>query len=210
MKLYDFPLSPSPRRARMFMAEKGIEAETVTVNIREREQFDEGFRMKNPNCTVPVLELDDGTAICDSLAIWRYLEEIRPDPPLLGTDPVSKATVEFWIRRVELEGYQAVVDVLRNEAERFKDRAVPGPVPFAQIPALAERGRKRLALFFDVLDERLQRSPYVAGPEFTAADIHALVTLDFARNAVQAGPKPALSALKAWYDKVSARPSAAA
>lgn len=210
MKLYDFPLSPSPRRARMFLAEKGVVAEVITVNIREREQFDEAFRMLNPNCTVPVLELDDGTVICDSLAIWRYLEEIRPEPPLLGSDPVSKAMVELWLRRVELEGYQAVVEVLRNEAERFKDRAVPGPVPFAQIPELAARGRKRLELFFDMLDERLQRSPYVAGPDFTAADIHALVTVDFARNAVQAEPVAALSALKAWHEKVSARPSAAA
>lgn len=210
MKLYDFPHSPSPRRVRMFMAEKGIEIEIVTVNIREGEQFDETFRMLSPNCTVPVLELDDGTAICDSLAIWRYLEEIKPEPPLLGADPVSKAMVELWLRRIDLEGYQAVVEVLRNEAERFRDHAVPGPVPFEQIPALAERGRRRIALFFDVLDERLQRSPFVAGPEFSAADIHALVTVDFARNAVQEEPAPPLAALKAWHEKVSARPSAKA
>lgn len=210
MKLYDFPLSPSPRRVRIFMAEKGIEAEIVTVNIRERAQFDQAFRMLSPNCTVPVLELDDGTAICDSLAIWRYLEEAQPEPPLLGTDPVSKAMVELWLRRIELEGYQAVVEILRNEAERFRDRAVPSPVPFAQIPALAERGRKRLPLFFDALDEQLQRNPYVAGPEFSAADIHALVTVDFARNAVQIEPRPELAALAAWHGKVSARSSASA
>lgn len=210
MKLYDFPLSPSPRRARMFMAEKGVEAEIVTVNIREREQFAESFRRLSPLCTVPALELDDGTVIYDSLAIWRYLEEIRPEPPLLGADPVSKAMVELWLRRVELEGYQAVVEVLRNGAERFRDRAVPGPVPFAQIPALAKRGRQRLALFFEMLDERLRASAHVAGPDFSAADIHALVTVDFVASAVQIAPPDGLAALKSWHAKVSARPSAKA
>ena len=145
MKLYDFPLSPSPRRARMFAAEKGIELELETVNIREREQFAEKFRSISPNCTVPVLELEDGTAICDSLAIWRYLEEIKPDPPLMGTTPLEKAMVELWLRRVELEGYQAVVEILRNGAERFKDRAVPSAEAFAQIPELAERGKRRFS-----------------------------------------------------------------
>jgi glutathione S-transferase len=210
MKLYDFPLSPSPRRARMFAAEKGVELEIVTVNIREGEQFDAAFRAVSPNCTVPVLELDDGTAICDSIAIWRYLEEIKPEPPLMGSDPLEKATVELWLRRIEMEGYQAVVEILRNSAERFKDRAVPSAVPFAQIPELAERGRKRLSLFFETLDERLRESEYVAGPDFTAADIHALITVDFAERAVEITPPESLAALKAWREKVSARPSAMA
>lgn len=210
MKLYDFPLSPSPRRARMFAAEKGIDLELVTVNVREGEQFDEAFRAISPNCTVPVLELDDGTTICDSVAIWRYFEEIKPEPPLMGREPLEKAMVELWLRRIELEGYQAVVEVLRNSAERFKDRAVPSAEPFEQIPALAERGRKRLALFFGMLDERLRESAYVAGPDFTAADIHALVTVDFAERAVETTPPDSLTALKTWHEKVSARPSAAA
>jgi len=210
MKLYDFPLSPSPRRARMFAAEKGIELELETVNIREKAQFADRFRAISPNCTVPVLELDDGTAICDSLAIWRYLEEIKPDPPLMGATPLEKAMVELWLRRIEMEGYQAVVEILRNEADRFKGRAVPSAESFEQIPALADRGRKRIALFFEMLDERLQDSAYVAGPAFTAADIHALVTVDFAERALEITPPESLKALKAWHDKVSARPSAAA
>lgn len=210
MKLYDFPLSPSPRRARMFAAEKGIELEMVTVNIREGEQFNETFQAISPNRTVPVLELDDGTTLCDSFAIWRYLEEIQPEPPLLGRDPVEKAIVEQWLRRVELEGYQAVVEILRNSAERFKDRALPSATPFAQIPELVERGRKRISLFFDLLDERLRESDYVAGSTFTAADIHALVTVDFAGRAVEISPPDGLAALKAWHGRVSARPSATA
>lgn len=208
MKLYDFPLSPSPRRVRMFAAEKGIELELETVNIREKEQFAEKFRAISPNCTVPVLELDDGTAICDSLAIWRYLEEIAPEPPLMGATPLEKATVELWLRRIELEGYQAVVEILRNEAERFAGRAVPSAVSFEQIPALAERGRKRLALFFGMVDERLQENVHVGGPDFTAADIHALITVDFAERALEITPPDSLKALKAWHEKVSARESA--
>jgi len=210
MKLYDFPLSPSPRRARMFAAEKGITLDLVTVNIREKEQFTESFRAISPNCTVPVLELDDGTAICDSFAIWRYLEEIKPAPPLMGTTPLEKAMVELWLRRIEFEGYQAVVEVLRNGAERFRNRAVPSAEAFAQIPALAERGKRRLALFFEMLEERLQESAFIAGPDFTAADIHALITIDFAERAVEIAPPDGLAALKAWREKVSARDSAKA
>jgi len=210
MKLYDFPLSPSPRRARMFAAEKWITLDLVTVNIREKEQFTESFRAISPNCTVPVLELDDGTAICDSFAIWRYLEEIKPAPPLMGTTPLEKAMVELWLRRIEFEGYQAVVEVLRNGAERFRNRAVPSAEAFAQIPALAERGKRRLALFFEMLEERLQESAFIAGPDFTAADIHALITIDFAERAVEIAPPDGLAALKAWREKVSARDSAKA
>lgn len=210
MKLYDFPPSPSPRRARMFAAEKGIELEKIAVNIREGEQFDEAFRKLSPNCTVPVLVLDDGTLLCDSFAIWRYFEETRPEPPLMGGDALEKARVEEWLRRIELEGYQAVVEALRNSAERFKDRAVPSTTPFAQIPALAERGHKRIQVFFKTLDERLKDSDYVAGPGFTAADIHAMVTVDFAAAAIQEKPPENLAALKAWHEKVSARPSAKA
>jgi glutathione S-transferase len=210
MKLYDFPLSPSPRRARMFAAEKGIALELETVNIREKEQFTDAFRAISPNCTVPVLELDDGTTICDSFAIWRYFGAIEPEPPLMGATPLEKAMVELWLRRIELEGYQAVVEVLRNGAERFRDRAVPSAENFAQIPALAERGKRRVALFLEMLDERLQESAFVAGPEFTAADIHALVTIDFAERAVEIAPPEGLAALAAWRQKVSARPSATA
>ncbi len=210
MKLYDFALAPNPRRVRVFAAEKGIALDTVQVNVRAGEQFEESFRAINPNCTVPVLVLDDGTALTDSFAICRYLEEIQPDPPLLGRDPREKALIELWLRKVELEGYQAVGEVLRNSAERFVGRAVPGPVGYSQIPALAERGRKRLAKFFEMLNSRLGESDYLAGPDYTAADLAALIAVDFAQKAVQEEVPEGLTALKAWHDKVSARPSATA
>ncbi len=210
MKLYDFELAPNPRRVRIFAAEKGITLDIVPVNIRAGAQFEESFRALNPGCTVPVLELDDGTTITDSLAICRYLEALHPDPPLFGTDPLDKAVIETWLRRVELEGYQAVAEVLRNSAERFKDRGLPGPVPIAQIPALAARGRKRTVFFFDALNARLGESAYLAGPGFTAADIAALIAVDFAARAVQITPPDSATALAAWHRKVSARPSAKA
>ena len=210
LKLYDFALSPSPRRVRVFAAEKGIPLELISVNVREMAQFSDSFRAISPNCTVPVLELEDGRRLCDSLAIWRYLEEVHPEPPLLGTDAFDRGIVEEWIRRIELEGYQAVVEALRNGVERFRDRAVPGTVPFAQIPELAARGRKRTALFMEMLDRRLRDSEFVAGPRFTGADIHALVTIDFAAAACQIATPDTLAALKTWHARVSARPSAKA
>ena len=210
MKLYDFALAPNPRRVRIFLAEKGVELEVVQVAIRDGAQFDPAFRAINPNCTVPVLQLDDGTILNDSSAICRYIEEIYPEPPLLGRDPLEKALVENWLRRVELEGYQAVAEILRNSLERFKDRGVPGPLPIQQIPALVERARKRLGAFFEMLDARLDESAFVAGSSFSAADIAALVAVDFAANGVQERPPEGLAALKSWHHKVSARPSAAA
>ena len=210
MKYYDFALAPNPRRVRVFAAEKGIALDTVQVNIRAGEQFEDSFRAINPNCTVPVLVLDDGTSLTDSFAICRYLEELQPEPPRLGRDAREKALVELWQRRVELEGFQAAAEVLRNSAERFVGRAVAGPVGYSQIPALAERGRKRLAKFFEVLNDRLSESEYLAGPDYTAADLDALIAVDFAQKAVQEEVPEGLTALKAWHEKVSGRPSAAA
>ena len=210
MKLYDFALAPSPRRVRIFLAEKGVHLDVEQVPIRDGAQFDPAFRAMNPNCTVPVLQLDDGSCLTDSVAICRFFEEIQPDPPLFGHTPFERAMVELWHRRVELEGYQAVAETLRNSNERFKDRALPGPHSVAQIPALVERGQQRIDAFYDTLNERLKESPYVASKDFSIADIAALVSVDFASNAVEKRPAEGLTALQAWHQKVSARPSAAA
>ncbi len=209
MRLYDFKLAPSPRRVRVFAAEKGIALETVSVDLRGGGQFEDGFRAVNARCAVPVLELDDGTRINESVAICRYLEETHPEPPLMGTDPRDKAIVEMWQRQVEIEGFTAVAEALRNSVERLKDRALIGPVPHAQIPELAARGRARIGHFFEMLDGRLSECDFVAGDRFTIADITAMVTIDFASR-VEVTPPGTLTALKAWYERVSARPSAAA
>ncbi len=209
MKLYEFAPAPNPRRVRIFAAEKGIALDTVQVDIRAGEQFGDTFRALSLHCTVPVLELDDGTCISESAAICRYLEALQPDPPLMGTDAKDQALVEMWYRKVENHGLAAIADALRNTAERFVDHAVPSPKPYAQIPQLAERGMSRIGDYFEMLDERLSVSDYVAGERYSIADILALVCVDFAA-VVKATPPDSLRALKMWYEKVSARPSAAA
>ena len=209
MKLYEFAAAPNPRRVRIFVAEKGMTLDTVQVNIREGEQFSDDFRALNPYCTVPALVLDDGTCISESLAICRYLEALKPEPPLMGTDARDQGLVEMWHRRVEIHGLMAIADALRNTAERFQNHAVPSTKPYAQIPELAERGMSRISDFFEMLDERLADSAHVAGEAFSIADILALVSVDFAA-VVKMTPPDNLGALKAWHEKVSSRPSASA
>ncbi len=208
MKFHDCSTAPSPRRVRLFIAEKGLDIETVQVDLRNGEQFSDAFRKLNPHCTVPVLELDDGTTLLDSMSICLYLEETHPEPNLLGRDPKEKAVIAMWQRTMEWDGFAAAGETLRNTMKGFKNRALAGPLDLPQIPALAERGRRRLAHFFETLDAHLVEAPYVAGERFTVADITALVTVDFAARVKLTYPDTAAN-LKRWHDDVSARPSAA-
>src|SRR5579883_473425 len=173
MKFYDCKPAPSPRRVRIFLAEKGVAIPTVQVDLRHGEQFSPEFRAINPQCMVPYLVLDDGTGIGESVAICRYIEEIRPQPPLLGIDAKDRALVTMWEHRMELEGFFAVAEAFRNSTPGFKGRAIAGPQGFEQIPALVERGKARVASFFRELDQRLGASEFVAGPRYTIADITA-------------------------------------
>ncbi len=209
MKLYEFAPAPNPRRVRIFAAEKGMTLDMVQVDIRAGEQFGDAFSALNAYCTVPVLELDDGTCISESFAICRYLEALKPEPPLMGSDAKDQGLVEMWHRRVEIHGLTAIDDALRNTAERFQNPAVPSAKPYAQIPALAERGMSRISDFFEMLEERLSESAFVAGEGYSVADILALVCVDFSA-VVKMSPPDGLTALKAWHEKVSARPSASA
>jgi glutathione S-transferase len=207
MRLYDCAGAPSPRRVRIFLAEKGITVPTVQVDLRNGEQFSDGFRAINPDCTVPVLTLDDGTAISDAIAICVYFEAVRPLPPLLGGDPQAKAMVTAAQRRAEREGFQAVVDAFRNFSPGLQGHALAGPEGYAQIPALAERGRARVARFFATLEAALDDKPFVCGSEYSIADITTLVTVDFAKRIKLAIPDRSIH-LRRWYDAVTARPSA--
>jgi glutathione S-transferase len=207
MRLYDCAGAPSPRRVRIFLAEKGIRVPTVQVDLRNGEQFSDGFRAINPDCTVPVLTLDDGTAISDAIAICVYFEAVRPLPPLLGGDPQAKAMVTAAQRRAEREGFQAVVDAFRNFSPGLQGHALAGPEGYAQIPALAERGRARVARFFATLEAALDDKPFVCGSEYSIADITTLVTVDFAKRIKLAIPDRSIH-LRRWYDAVTARPSA--
>ena len=209
MKLYDHPQAPNPRRVRIFLAEKGIEVPTETVDLMAGENRKPAYLAVNPAGTVPCLELDDGTRIAESVAICRYFEALRPDPPLMGVDARDQAFVEMRHRQAELHGILPAGEMLRNRSRRFENRALAGPRPFAQIPELAERARTRLELFFAWLDGVLADGDFVAGPRYGIADIAALVAVDFASWS-KAAPDPGQTRLAAWYERVSARPSARA
>jgi glutathione S-transferase len=207
MKFYDCTTAPSPRRVRIFLAEKGLAVPTVQVDLRNGEQFTPSFRALNPDCTVPVLELDNGVAITDVVAICRYFEELYPEPALMGRSAEERAVIESWLRRIEWHGIYAAQEAFRNAAPGLKGRALPGPVSLEQIPALAERGRARLAHFFAWLDARLADNAFVCGPHFTIADISGLAAIDLSARA-KFGPPEHLNHLQSWYKDVSMRPSA--
>ncbi len=208
MKFYDCKTAPSPRRVRIFMAEKGIEIPTVQVDLRNREQLTPSFRGINPYCTVPVLELDDGTRLHSSIGIQRYLEERYPEPPLMGRTAEEKARVADIQWRIDNEGFTAAAEFLRNSAPGMKDRVLTGPVDFAQIPELAERGRKRLEVFLKTLELMAgAANPFLCGEQFSVADIDALIVVDFARRLRLDVPG---DATRTWYERVNTRPSAAA
>jgi glutathione S-transferase len=210
LKLYHAPASPNSRRVRMFLAEKGISLPLVSIDLGIGEQHGDAYRAINPRRVVPTLVLEDGTAIGEVLAIWRYLEEAYPATPLLGTTPKGKALVTMWERRAELEGFAAVMEGVRNAAPKLAGRAIAGPHDYAQIPEVVERSKRRVANFYTDMDARLAEVPFIAGENFSAADITTLVTVDFATRALNM-PVPAESgALRAWYDTVAARPGATA
>jgi glutathione S-transferase len=211
LTLYHSASSPNSRRVRIFLAEKGLIVPLVPVDLGKREQDSQAYRAINPRSLVPTLVLEDGTAIGEVLAIWRYLEDYYPSaPPLLGATPKDKALVTMWERRAELEGFAAVREGVRNAAPSLKARAIAGPHGYEQIPALVDRSRQRVRNFFADFDIRLAEAPFVAGENFSGADITTLVTVDFAARAFDMPiPRNAL-ALKRWYDKVAARPSMAA
>jgi glutathione S-transferase len=158
---------------------------------------------------VPTLLLDDGTSIGEVPAILRYLEELHPEPPLLGATTKTRALVTMWERRVEQEGFASVMEAVRNAVPGLKSRAIAGPHNYEQIPALVERSKARVRNFYADFDTRLTDVPFVAGDDFSVADITAIVTVDFATKAVRLPLTDEHPALKRWYDKVSARPSMA-
>jgi len=209
MKFYDCTTAPSPRRVRIFLAEKGITIPTVQVDLRNNEQLTAEFRAINPDATVPSLELDDGTRINDAVGICVYFEALHPRPALMGETTEEKALVASWQRQVERNGFYAVMEAFRNATPGLKGRALPGPHDYEQIPALAERGRLRVQHFYEQMDAQLAQSEFISGPRYSIADITALITIDFAARAKM--PIPADCAhVQRWHTQVSARPSAKA
>ena len=209
MKIYDCKTAPSPRRVRVFLAEKGVDVETVQVDLGKGDQFSDEFRKVNPDCVVPALELDDGRHISEVLAICQYFEEKFPEPALLGSTAEERAYVTMWNAKVEQQGLWSMADAFRNSAKGLKDHAVPGPDAYSQIPELAERGRARVRQFFHRLDRQLADNRFLAGDNFSMADITAMVFVDFAGWIKIEVPGEAQN-VATWHAEVSKRPSAAA
>ena len=209
MKLYDCSTAPSPQRVRIFLAEKGVDIPLVPVNLREGEQLGEAFRKINPDCTVPVLELDDGTMISEIFAICQYLESQYPEPALMGRNSVEQAMVAMWNTKIEQNGIAALAEILRNRAKGMQDRALTGPINLAQIPQLVDRGRTRAEAFFDRLDDQLENGAYVTGEQFSMADITAYVMVEFAGWS-KISIRESQENLQRWYNTVSKRPSTTA
>ncbi len=207
--LYDCATAPSPRRARILLAEKGVAHDTVQIDLRAGEQLGEAYRAVNPQCTVPALRTDDGLLLTDNAAIAAWVEARFPEPPLFGRTPAEKAEVASWHWRAEFEGLVAVAEALRNGTPAMAGRALPGPVAYAQIPELAQRGLQRVQQFFVTLDARLAERPFLAGEAFSLADITALVAVDFARI-VKLKPGEAHPNLLRWRAALAERPSVSA
>ncbi len=205
MQFYDFRGAPSPTKVRIVIEEKGIEIPTETINLRELAQQEEAYRQKHPGATVPMLELDDGTRLTESLAISHYLDETYPEPNLMGRDPKERALVLQWHDIATLEGYLGVQELLRNGSKFFKGRALPGPEPYEQIPALVERGRKRIGVFIDKLENRLADSEYLACERYTYADIAAYVTVGFATRTLGEDPTTGHAKVARWMETIAAR-----
>ena len=165
------------------------------------------FIEKNPRATVPLLELDDGTCIFDTLAICDYLESLYPEVPLIGRDAPQRARILMWHARIVEDGFTAVAESFRNFVRGFRHNALTGPVGYPQIPELVERGRARAVHFLKDLDRHLSGRRYIVDDVFTLADISALATVDFAR-AIKLEISAEQTSLRRWYDLVSARPSA--
>lgn len=204
--LYDCSTAPSPRRARILLAEKGIAHDTVQVDLRNGEQLSDAYRQVNPSCTVPALRTDEGALLTDNAAITAYLEARFPQPSLLGETPQQKAEIASWNWRVEFEGLLAIAEALRNSAPAMANRALPGPVDYPQIPELAQRGLSRVQQFFVALNERLADHDFIAADRFSIADITAVVAVDFAR-VVKLKPGDQHPHLLRWRAAMALRPA---
>ena len=206
LTLYDCATAPSPRRARILLAEKGVPYEAVQIDLRKGEQFGAAFREVNPQCTVPALRTEEGPVLTDNAAIAAYLEARYPEPALLGRTPLEHAEIASWHWRAEFEGLLAIAEALRNSSPAMVNRALPGPDDYPQIPDLAQRGLARAQHFFSALDERLKDRDFIAAGAFSIADITAVVAVDFAR-VVKLKPAEQLANVGRWRERLGQRAS---
>lgn len=203
MKLYDSRVAPNPRRVRIFLAEKGRSVPMEQVDLGKLEQKSPAYAAKNPLQRTPVLELDDGTVISESIAICRYFEELHPDPPLFGIDPLDRALVEMWQRRLEFGLLATVAAAFRHLHPAMRTMEEP------QVSAWGEANKPKALEFLRLLDGHLGGRPFVCGERYTVADITGLVALDFMKPTRLSVPEDCLN-VRRWHEVLSARPSAAA
>jgi glutathione S-transferase len=202
MKLYNLPPAPNPRRVRIFLAEKGVEVPTVDLDITKNEHRTPEFLAINPLAALPVLELDDGTVIAESIAICRYFEELHPQPPMFGRSVLERAQVEMWTRRIELGLMRAITDHFVHGNDFWKGRR-------EQIPEYAELARGRALASMEWLDGELAQRAFIAGEDYTVADITAQCALLLGKNTGIPIPPERMS-LTRWWASVTSRPTARA
>ena len=203
MKLYDGGRAPNPRRVRIFLAEKGVTVPTEQVDLGALQHKSDAYTAINPLQRVPALALDDGTVIAESIAICRYFEALQPAPALFGRDGLDSALIEMWNRRVELHLLMPVSFVFRHLHPAMKEMEVP------QVAAWGEANKPRVFAFLELLDRELKDRAFIAGAEYSVADITAMVAVDFMR-VMKLVPPASLADLRRWHTAVAARPSAAA
>lgn len=199
MKLYDGGKAPSPRRVRIYLAEKGIEVPVVPVDMNKLEHRSEEVTELNALQRLPVLVLDDGTVLTETMAICRYFEETHPAPPLMGTTALEKATIEMWNRRLELNFYAAVGAAFRHTHPAMKEWEVP------QIHEWGEANRPKALAFLALFDQHLADNEFAAGARYSVADITGVVTMDFMKPARIPQPEHLKNVMR-WYEAIKARP----
>lgn len=203
MKLFDGGKAPNPRRVRVFLAEKGIEVPLVPVDMGAMEHRKEPVTSRNPLQRLPILELDDGTILTESVAICRYFEELHPEPALFGRGALGKALVEMWQRRMELNLMATVAQAFRHIHPAMKEWEIP------QIPEWGEANKPKAVEFLRILDRELAGREFIAGDEYSIADITGMIAVDFMKPARIALPEDLVNVVR-WHRAVSARPSASA
>lgn len=201
MRLFDGGKAPNPRRVRMYLAEKGISVELVPVDMGALGHKSAEISARNPLQRLPVLELDDGSNLSESIAICRYFEELYPDPPLFGRDAREKAFVEMWNRRVELGYLMSVAAAFRHIHPAMKEWELP------QLPEWGEINKPKAIEFLRFMDRELESRPFVVGDAFSVADITMFIAFQFMKPARIQCP-PELKNVLRWYDSVASRPSA--
>lgn len=203
MYIIETQTAPNPRRVRIFLAEKNIEIEYKQRDLMAEELKTAEFTRLNPWQRVPILVLDDGRIIAETVAICRYFDELQPEPSLMGRDAYTKAYIEMWQRRVELGLFNHVAQVFRHLHPKMAHLETP------QVLDWGEANKPKVADALRLLDDRLATSRFLAGDDYTIADITAFVAIDFMKPAKLAMPDGLLNIAR-WYASIATRPSSAA